>query len=275
MNRETGAWLAVALLSVSALGVSATTLESATSTDANDVIELDYEQVPIGQDTASNVLDEIEDRGQDESESRPKTDPQAAGDASSFQSADGANGEASGAPDRQRRQSRSQSQRQQQRNQDDSGGDSLSSEPPSLLDRLLALLTALLPYLLALAVVATVVGLAVHYRERLLALFEDPEADDAVESVSTDSAQLLRKSPAHTVEGAWLGMVRRLDLDDPGTMTTSECASAAIEAGLDREAVQRLTETYEEVRYGGRPVTEDREEVARQSRRRIDAGGGA
>jgi len=70
-------------------------------------------------------------------------------------------------------------------------------------------------------------------------------------------------------------MVRHLDLDRPGTMTTSECASAAIEAGLDREAVARLTETYEEVRYGGRPVTDQREEAAEQSRDRLDVGGGA
>jgi len=260
MNRETGAWLAVALLSISAMGVSATTLESTMATDANDVIDLDYDQVPIGQDTASNVLDEIEgDQREAEPASSMKANPGEQRDSTSSKPAE------------------SQSQQQQQK-QEHRQDESAETGPvmPSLLDRLLALLTALLPYLLALAAVLGAVGLAVRYRDRLLAAFEDPdETGDTDGATPADSTDPLEGSPAHAVERAWLGMVRHLDLDRPGTMTTSECASAAIEAGLDREAVARLTETYEEVRYGGRPVTDQREEAAEQSRDRLDVGGGA
>jgi len=60
MNRETGAWLAVALPLYQRDGRLGDDAESTMATDANDVIDLDYDQVPIGQDTASNVLDEIE-----------------------------------------------------------------------------------------------------------------------------------------------------------------------------------------------------------------------
>lgn len=262
MNRETGAWLAVALLSISAMGVSATTLESTMSTDANDVIDLDYDQVPIGQDTASDVMDEIEgDEREGEPASSTTSNPGDQRDAASTQ------------PDEdQTQQQRHQQQREQR--QDERAETGL--EPMSLLDRLLALLTALLPYLLVLAAVLGAAGLAYRYRDRLLAAFEDPDDEgDAEGPVPAAESDPREGSPAHAVERAWLGMVRRLDLDRPGTMTTSECASAAIEAGLDREAVKRLTETYEEVRYGDRPVTDQREAVAQESRDRLDAGGGA
>ncbi|SFR90275.1 protein of unknown function [Halomicrobium zhouii] len=266
MKRETGAWLAVALLSISAMGVSATTLESTMSTDANDVIDLDYDQVPIGQDTASNVMDEIEgDEREGEPASAMSSNPGDQRESTSSQPAE------SQSQQRQQQQQREQQQREQQ--QDESGEQGL--EPMSLLDRLLALLMALLPYLLVLAAVLGAGGLAYRYRERLLAAFADPDdEEDAEGPAPAAEADPREGSPAHAVERAWLGMVRHLDLDRPGTMTTSECASAAIEAGLDREAVKRLTETYEEVRYGGRPVTAQREETARQSRDRLDAGGG-
>ncbi|MCU4800352.1 DUF4129 domain-containing protein [Halobacteria archaeon HArc-gm2] len=259
MNRETGAWLAVALLSISAMGVSATTLESTMSTDANDVIDLDYDQVPIGQDTASDVMDEIEG---DEQEGEP----------ASATNAD-ANGQRDATSSKPAESQSQQRQQQREQQQDESGEQGL--EPMSLLDRLLALLMALLPYLLVLAAVLGAAGIAYRYRDRLLAAFADPDDEEDGEGPAPAAQSDPREgSPAHAVERAWLGMVSRLDLDRPGTMTTSECASAAIEAGLDREAVKRLTETYEEVRYGGRPVTAQREETAQQSRDRLDAGGG-
>lgn len=267
MNRGSAAWLAVALLSISALGVSATTLESTMTTDANEVIELDYDQVPIGQDTASNLLDEIEGDQRDESEPNARSGAQGAGDATGVQPADSdAEGSAGGTQN----PGDPQNQRSQEQRQDDRS--STGPEVPSLLDRILAAL----PTLLALVAVLVAIGLAVRYRDRLRALFEDDGADESADGDATapDAATELDGSPSDPVERAWLGMVRHLDLDRPGTMTTSECASAAVEAGLDREAVRALTETYEEVRYGNRPVTDRREATARRSRRRLDVGGG-
>lgn len=270
MNRQTTAWLAVALLSISALGVSATTLESTMSTDANEVINLDYDQIPLGEDQTSKVLDEIEGKQKGTTASQPKTKPGSSSDSTSTQAAESGSGASKGGP---RRQDSQVQRQQQQRSQDD--GSNLSPEPPSLLDRLLALLTALLPYLLGLAALLGAVGLAVRYRDRLFALFARPDPPDPDGPTPSDEAGLLEGSPTHPVERAWLGMVQHLDLDRPGTMTTSECARAAVDAGLDREAVQTLTETYEEVRYGNQPVTERREQIALQSQRQLDVGGGA
>lgn len=268
MNQETVAWLAVALLSISALGVSATTLESTVSTDANDVINLDYDQVPIGQDTASSTLDEIEGSERDgESTTQVNRDGPGAAESASTQPADSSRAESSSSE----QASQSQSQ-QQQRSEGDTASGGL--EPMSLFERILALLTSLLRPLLALAALIAAVGLAVRYRERLLALLPDAAPDDPDGPTAAESSNRFEGSPAHAIEGAWLGMVRRLDVEEPETMTTSECAAAAVEAGLDREAVRRLTETYEEVRYGGQPVTEHREQVARQSQRRLELGGG-
>lgn len=271
MNRETGAWIAVALLSISALGVSATTLDSTVATDPNDVIELDYDTVPIGTDTASNLVDEIEAQQRNGEPSRAAT--AAAGDPSQSQSQPADSGsEASSGGDPQGKQEAGGQQRQ--RSQDQSG--SPTTETPSLLDRLLALLTALMPFLLAIAGVLTAAAVAIRYRERLAALFARPDPDDDAEPAApVEAAPAGDSPPANTVERAWLRMVRRLDLDGARTMTTSECASAAIAAGLERDAVETLTETYEEVRYGGRPVTQQREQRAQRSERRLDGGGGA
>jgi HPt (histidine-containing phosphotransfer) domain-containing protein len=267
MNRETGAWLAVALLSISALGVSATALDAATTTDANDVVHLDYDSVPIGQDTASNVLDEIEgrDRGE-ETASRTNPDAQDPTSAARTRQAETTSAASSSA----QRQSQAQQRAQSQGDQEEGGTD-----VPSLLDRILALLAALLKPLLVLAALLGAAGLVVRYRDRLLAVFEEPVDEDGEDATVGDGTPWDDGSPDHVVESAWLGMVRRLDLDQPGTMTTSECARAAIEAGLDREAVRTITEAYEEVRYGDQPVTERRRKAARRSQQRLDAGGGA
>lgn len=269
MKRETGVWFAVALLSISAFAVSATTIESTMRTDANDVLDLDYDRIPIGQDTASTVLDEIEGSKRN-GDPGASTDPDAQNPSESVttqpdDSTSQQRGERAGDEEHQAQRN------QQQHSQDDAAG--TGPAPPSLLDRLLALLTALLPYLLVLAAVVAAVGLVARYRDRVLGLFEGPGPNDPDESTASESAGWLAGSPAHAVERAWLGMVRQLDLDRPGTMTTSECARAAIESGLDREAVRTLTETYEEVRYGEQPVTDQREQAARQSLRRIDVGG--
>lgn len=267
MNRATGAWLAVALLSISALGVSATTLESTVSTDANDVVDLDYDRVPIGQDTASDVLDEIE--GEQSGETAHSADPEARDPVDVTRRRSGESASES-APITS--QGAGEPEQRQQQQPDDSA--STGPEAPSLLDRLIALLTGLIPALLAVVAVIAAVGLAVRYRDRLLALVGRDEPAAADERSASDPDGALDGSPSHAVERAWLGMVRHLDLERPETMTTSECASAAIEAGLDREAVRSLTETYEEVRYGNRPVTDRREETAVQSQRRLDVGGG-
>lgn len=69
---------------------------------------------------------------------------------------------------------------------------------------------------------------------------------------------------------AWVEMTRRLDVASPETSTPGEFASAAVDAGLDPADVDALTDLFEEVRYGDRPVTTDREHAAVDVLRRIE-----
>jgi hypothetical protein len=56
-------------------------------------------------------------------------------------------------------------------------------------------------------------------------------------------------------------------------MTTAECASAAVAAGLDRDAVDSLRSLFENVRYGSQPITDEDARRARESLRRMNLGG--
>lgn len=68
---------------------------------------------------------------------------------------------------------------------------------------------------------------------------------------------------------AWAEMTDSLSVDRPASSTPAEFASAAVEAGLDREDVEELTVLFEAVRYGGRAVTDERERRAVAALRRI------
>nr|WP_303646991.1 DUF4129 domain-containing protein [Haloarchaeobius salinus] len=70
---------------------------------------------------------------------------------------------------------------------------------------------------------------------------------------------------------AWVEMTRHLPVDHPRSSTPSEFADAAVEAGVEREDVTELTELFEEVRYGGEPVTDERERRAVEALRHIEA----
>ncbi|WP_440989792.1 DUF4129 domain-containing protein [Haloarchaeobius baliensis] len=69
---------------------------------------------------------------------------------------------------------------------------------------------------------------------------------------------------------AWVEMTRHLPVDHPRSSTPSEFADAAVEAGVAREDVTELTELFEEVRYGGEPVTAERERRAVEALRHIE-----
>jgi len=70
---------------------------------------------------------------------------------------------------------------------------------------------------------------------------------------------------------AWVEMTRHLDVEHPESSTPSEFAAAAAEAGLDGDDVEELTWLFEEVRYGGREATADRESRAVEALRRIES----
>ncbi|MFB6140626.1 MAG: DUF4129 domain-containing protein [Halosimplex sp.] len=69
---------------------------------------------------------------------------------------------------------------------------------------------------------------------------------------------------------AWREMTDLLAVDDPGTSTPGEFAAAAVEAGLGREDVTELTRLFEDVRYGDRRPSDERERRAVAIFRRIE-----
>lgn len=77
------------------------------------------------------------------------------------------------------------------------------------------------------------------------------QAADRIEeaNVSVDNA----------VYRAWLQMTNALDIENPETTAPRDFAEAAVNAGLDRDDVTRLTELFTEVRYGGKSA--DRREA--------------
>lgn len=78
--------------------------------------------------------------------------------------------------------------------------------------------------------------------------------------------------PANDVHGAWVSMVERADVDRPRTRTPGECARAAVDAGLEDEAVATITQLFVEVKYAGQALTDDRQQRARQWAERLIDG---
>jgi len=70
---------------------------------------------------------------------------------------------------------------------------------------------------------------------------------------------------------AWAAMTDHLAVDRPESSTPAEFATAATAAGMDAADVTRLTDLFEDVRYGGAEPTTEREETAVETLRRIEA----
>lgn len=70
---------------------------------------------------------------------------------------------------------------------------------------------------------------------------------------------------------AWEEMTRSVSVDDPETTTPREFETAAVQAGVPEGDVRELTRLFEDVRYGGHRPTQDRERRAIDCFRRIES----
>ncbi|PCR90706.1 DUF4129 domain-containing protein [Natrinema ejinorense] len=150
-------------------------------------------------------------------------------------------------------------------------GDSASGSGPVVPA---VLLGAVLLAGLALAAISFSVSLV----DRGAASASPVEADDdsdgaAAARAAGDAAERLEGSAGFETEihRAWREMAVHLDVPSPESSTPGEFADAAIEAGLNPDAVRELTARFEEVRYGGFDATADRETRARNALERIEA----
>jgi len=71
---------------------------------------------------------------------------------------------------------------------------------------------------------------------------------------------------------AWRDLASEVDGVDLRTHTPAEVADRASERGFDQQAVRTITDLFEEVRYGQRPPTSERESRARSALDRAFAG---
>ncbi|MFC4407470.1 DUF4129 domain-containing protein [Haloarchaeobius iranensis] len=100
----------------------------------------------------------------------------------------------------------------------------------------------------------------------------DPRRVTEIGNVAGQIADRLERTTGteNEVFRAWVEMTRHLPVEHPRSSTPSEFADAAVGAGVSREDVAELTELFEEVRYGGEPVTADRERRAVDALRHIE-----
>lgn len=223
--------LFVAVLCITAIGVSATTMESSVSTDPDEEIDT-YELLPIGQGDAHALQKQME--GEEETGG-------GGGDPES-QSSSSSSSESAAA--------------------DDQESTGMGASPPSLLDLLLDLLLSVLRFLLAVAVLGALGAVLYRYRDRIVdAIWALLQPNDDAADIDYEERSWPDGSPSNAVERAWLTLVRRVDPERPSIMTPSECADAAERAGLESAPVETITGAFERVEYGGVPPDEEAERV--------------
>jgi hypothetical protein len=102
----------------------------------------------------------------------------------------------------------------------------------------------------------------------------DPEVDVAAVGRAAGAAADRIEDDAdvdNEVYRAWTEMTAHLDVSNPRSSTPSEFAAAAVDAGMARGDVEELTALFEEVRYGGAEPTPERERRAVDALRRIES----
>lgn len=261
MDRDALLSVVVALVCVAAVGMAAATMDSAVQTTPDDVIDVPASSVPLG----SGQIRQYKERLQ----GGPLEGDSDASGAPSDRTTSAPKQRATSSPAPDQRDGGGDQQREETTQSRGPGpGPQQGSGPvdPSLLDRLLAFLRWLLDALLSalpLLAGAALLALAAANRERLAALFGGDGAPADASGVEAG-----RPDPQNDVAAAWYQMVARVGVERPETKTPRQCATAAVEAGADRSAVERLTRTFEEVRYGGAPVTDRRR---RETRAALDA----
>ncbi|WP_335998595.1 DUF4129 domain-containing protein [Halorientalis halophila] len=282
MNRTQFTSLLIALVCFGAVGVSASTLSSSVAADPSEALDPDYELIPVAGDGLERLDSAVaqngdqraagggdgddgsggDDSGDDDERADPGAEGEQEADESdpdgseeSEQSNDGAGSDGGGGGGEQEAEAQS-------------GGPSMSGGL-GLFDQRFTIADLLTLLGLALLLLATA-WVVYRYRDRIRALLAQPD-EEAVE----DGPTVLTDGPPpddNEVFESWEALVSSLDVAEPHTLTTRECADAASDEGFDREEIERLRLVFEDVRYGGRPVTDGRRRRARTARERLDIG---
>lgn len=148
-------------------------------------------------------------------------------------------------------------------------GSTLAPTPPSII------LTILLALTLVVALVLLVKSTEGDTMETDEVSEPEPEPDVQIAAVGRAAGEAADRIEAegdldNEVYRTWREMTAHLAVERPESSTPAEFAVAAVDAGMDRLDVGELTTLFEEVRYGDRPPTAEREERAVDALRRIE-----
>lgn len=249
----------VAIVVIAAVGLSASTLGASMSTDPADAVDVQWDALPLGEDRQGDIegaaekLDETYrqsgDGGDSDSQGGSAGDTQA----QNTQAGDGTN-EAQQAGDE---AGDRKSQGESAADGDVPAGSGAQSSSPS--DS--GLTPAGPPWTLFLWLFVPLMFALLAYRELRIALGSDSDGP---------AAGSLSPAPNNDVERAWAELVARASVDRPQTRTPRDCARRAVERGFDAGQVDRLRRTFEDVRYGTTPPTDEQARLARESLARLD-----
>lgn len=263
MYDERFATVALALCCALAVGASATTLDASLPTDPDDAVGFDYDDLPIGEDGAGTIREEVNsNRGRLQPSAGATDDDGDVADPGSGATDD--DGDAGGGP----------RGAGEEPTAADGPGEETTGAPSSPL---ILLLLNLLELLVALVAVGVTLALGYRYRFHLLALaravaavvgLRDRERRPATEGAGTED----RGEPADDVQRAWLALVTGAGGDDPEERTPGEWAERALRAGLDPEGVGDVTRAFRHVRYGGGDPDGEPGRLARRGLAKLDAG---
>ena len=133
----------------------------------------------------------------------------------------------------------------------------------------------LLAFLLVGLVTLGVVGLLANRQLTADGSSETLPEQDALAAIGASAGEVADRletsaSVDNEVYRAWKEMIDHLDLDRPEVRAPAEFRDAAVDAGMEPEDVNQLTQLFEEVRYGGAQPTEEREARAVETLRRIE-----
>lgn len=263
----TGATL-LAVCCVVSVGLCAASLTSTVTTRPSDIVDVPSDILPFGSGAMDDLRRKVaqpepSDSGSPRGDVPVESpdvdqgpDPQQPPPDASENNGDGS-GDSGGASD-EPRQSPGESD----------GGDRDGRGTPSLLDRLLAVL----PWLLTAAVALVILA---YYRDRIAAVLVG--AHEHEEPAPADEPQAPPPTPSNEVARVWNEMLTLLALERQPSKTPTEYALEAVQTGADGDLVTTITDTFQEVRYGDRPVTSDRIRRASEalSRLRDQRAGGA
>jgi hypothetical protein len=252
-----------------AVGTAAGTMERSIATDPDEAVDIDTRLLPIGSDALWELHQKVNggDGTGTAGDKQGSQDADASGGGGGRQASSERRGDGRDVT-HERRPDSGASERDAGgesggTSQSESVGESDSREGNSRIafvepsQRLVdALLDLLWPILGVLAAVALLVGAGLAVRR-----LRGRTGGDERETSPTLPGE---PAPTNDVSESWYEMTRRLGVDERHELTPSERTAAAIGRGVNREAAASLTELFEEVRYGGADVTDERRRRARR-----------